>query len=146
MNLKSIKNGAKNKMKVVSRILLIQILMFTISAGVISYADSKKCYEPKQPDWFVDEVMHKNTLHLVMQTMDDNNIKTDINWVNKLANTLVRQSDEYINYSKKNKGIEAWETVIKGTKTCGVPDIVYRKGLDKVMLQKLNKTTNVLHD
>lgn len=144
MNLKSIKNGAKNKMKVVSRILLIQILMFTISAGVISYADSKKCYEPKQPDWFVDEVMHKNSLHMVMQTMDDNNIKTDINWVNKLANTLVRQSDEYINYNNKNK--MKWETVIKGTKTCGVPDIVYKKGLDKVMLQKLNKTTNVLHD
>lgn len=146
MNLKSIKRRAKNKMKVVRRILLIQILMFTISAGVISYADSKKCYEPKQADWFVDEVMHKNTLHMVMQTMDDNNIKTDIVWVNKLANTLVRQSDEYINYSKKNKGIEAWETVIKGTKTCGVPDIVYRKGLDKKMLEKLNKTTNVLHD
>ena len=146
MNLKSIKRGAKNKMKVVSRILLMQILLFTISAGVISYADSRKCYEPKQPDWFVDEVMHKNTLHMVMQTMDDNGIKTDIVWVNKLANTLVRQSDEYINYSKKNKGIEAWETVIKGTKTCGVPDIVYRKGLDKKMLEKLNKTTNVLHD
>ena len=144
MNLKSIKNGAKNKMKVVSRILLIQILMFTVSAGVISYADSRKCYEPKQPDWFVDEVMHKNSLHMVMQTMDDNNIKTDINWVNKLANTLVRQSDEYINYNNKNK--MKWETVIKGTKTCGVPDIVYKKGLDKVMLQKLNKTTNVLHD
>lgn len=144
MNLKSIKNGARNKMKIVSRILLIQILMFTISAGVISYADSKKCYEPKQPDWFVDEVMHKNSLHMVMQTMDDNNIKTDINWVNKLANTLVRQSDEYINYNNKNK--MKWETVIKGTKTCGVPDIVYKKGLDKVMLQKLNKTTNVLHD
>lgn len=144
MNLKSIKNGARNKMKIVSRILLIQILMFTISAGVISYADSRKCYEPKQPDWFVDEVMHKNSLHMVMQTMDDNNIKTDINWVNKLANTLVRQSDEYINYNNKNK--MKWETVIKGTKTCGVPDIVYKKGLDKVMLQKLNKTTNVLHD
>ena len=144
MNLKSIKNGARNKMKIVSRILLIQILMFTISPGVISYADSRKCYEPKQPDWFVDEVMHKNSLHMVMQTMDDNNIKTDINWVNKLANTLVRQSDEYINYNNKNK--MKWETVIKGTKTCGVPDIVYKKGLDKVMLQKLNKTTNVLHD
>ena len=146
MNLKSIKNGAKNKMKVVSRILLIQVLLFTVSLGVISYADTRKCYEPKNPDWFVDEVMHKNTLHLVMQTMDNNNIKTDIVWVNKLANTLVRQSDEYINYSKKNKGIQPWETVIKGTKTCGVPDIVYKKGLDKVMLQKLNKTTNVLHD
>lgn len=146
MNLKSIKNGAKNKMKVVSRILLMQVLLFTVSAGAISYADYKKCYEPKNPDWFVDEVMHKNTLHLVMQTMDDNGIKTNINWVNKLANTLVRQSDEYINYSKKNKDIQPWETVIKGTKTCGVPDIVYRKGLDKVMLQKLNKTTNVLHD
>ena len=145
MNLKSIKRGAKNKMKVVSRILVIQILLFTISAGVISYADSKKgCYEPKQPDWFVDEVMHKNTLHLVMQTMDDNNIKTDIVWVNKLANTLVRQSDEYINYNNKNK--MKWKTVIKGTKTCGVPDIVYKKGLDKKMLEKLNKTTNVLHD
>lgn len=144
MNLRKLKNGAKNKMKVVSKILLIQVLLFTISAGVISYADSRKCYEPKQPDWFVDEVMHKNSLHMVMQTMDDNNIKTDINWVNKLANTLVRQSDEYINYNNKNK--MKWETVIKGTKTCGVPDIVYRKGLDKVMLQKLNKTTNVLHD
>lgn len=144
MNLKSIKNGAK--MKVVNRILLIQILLFTVSLGVISYTDTRKCYEPKNPDWFVDEVIHKNTLHLVMQTMDDNNIKTDILWVNKLANTLVRQSDEYINYSKKNKGIEDWETVIKGTRTCGVPDIVYRKGLDKIMLQKLNKTTNVLHD
>lgn len=141
-----LKNGTKTKMKVVSKILLIQVLLFTISAGVISYADSRKCYEPKQADWFVDEVMHKNALHMVMQTMDDNNIKTDINWVNKLANTLVRQSDEYINYSKKNKGIEAWETVIKGTRTCGVPDIVYKKGLDKKMLEKLNKTTNVLHD
>ena len=40
MNLKSIKNGARNKMKVVSRILLMQILLFTISAGVISYADN----------------------------------------------------------------------------------------------------------
>lgn len=146
MNLKSIKNGAKNKIKVISRILLIQILMFTISTGVISYADSRKCYEPKKPDWFVDEVMHKNTLHMVIQTMDDNGIKTDIQWVNKLANTLIRQSDEYINYSKKNKGIEAWETVIKGTRTCGVPDIVYKKGLDKKMLEKLNKTINVLHD
>lgn len=140
-----LKNGARNKMKVVSRILVMQILLFTISAGIISYADSKKdCYEPKQPDWFIDEVMHKNTLHMVMQTMDDNNIKTDINWVNKLANTLVRQSDEYINYNNKNK--MKWETVIKGTKTCGVPDIIYKKGLDKKMLQKLNKSTNVLHD
>jgi hypothetical protein len=141
-----LKNGARKTAKGTSKIILLQIILFTLFASFISYADNRKCYEPKNPDWFVDEVMHKNTLHMVMQTMDDNNIKTDIVWVNKLANTLVRQSDEYINYSKKNKGIEAWETVIKGTKTCGVPDIVYRKGLDKVMLQKLNKTTNVLHD
>lgn len=145
MNLKSIKNGARNTAKGISKIILLQIILFTLFSSVITYADSK-CYNPKNPDWFVDEVMHKKTLHLVMQTMDDNNIKTDIVWVNKLANTLVRQSDEYINYSKKNKGIETWKTVIKGTKTCGVPDIVYRKGLDKKMLQKLNKTTNVLHD
>lgn len=146
MNLKSIKNGARNTAKGISKIILLQIILFTLFTSFISYADNKKCYEPKQPDWFVDEVMHKNTLHLVIQTMDDNNIKTDIVWVNKLANTLVRQSDEYIKYSKKNKGIQPWETVIKGTKTCGVPDIVYRKGLDKKMLEKLNKTTNVLHD
>lgn len=140
-----LKNGARKTAKGTSKIILLQIILFTLFSSVITYADSK-CYNPKNPDWFVDEVMHKNTLHLVLQTMDDNNIKTDIVWVNKLANTLVRQSDEYINYSKKNKGIETWETVIKGTKTCGVPDIVYRKGLDKKMLQKLNKTTNVLHD
>ena len=139
MNLKSIKNGAKNKMKVVSRILLMQILLFTISTGVISYADSKKCYDPKNPDWFVDEVMHKKTLHLVMQTMDDNGVKTNIVWVNKLANTLVRQSDEYITYTKQNKGQQAWETVKEGTRTCGVPDIVYKKGLDKKMLNEINK-------
>lgn len=140
-----LKNGARKTAEGTSKIILLQIILFTLFSSVITYADSK-CYNPKNPDWFVDEVMHKNTLHLVLQTMDDNNIKTDIVWVNKLANTLVRQSDEYINYSKKNKGIETWETVIKGTKTCGVPDIVYRKGLDKKMLQKLNKTTNVLHD
>ena len=145
MNLKSIKNGAGNTVKGISKIILLQIILFTLFASVIAYADSK-CYNPKNPDWFVDEVMHKNTLHLVMQTMDDNGVKTDIVWVNKLANTLVRQSDEYINYSKKNKNIQPWETVIKGTKTCGVPDIVYKKGLDKKMLEKLNKTTNVFHD
>ena len=140
-----LKNGARKTAEGTSKIILLQIILFTLFSSVITYADSK-CYNPKNPDWFVDEVMHKNTLHLVLQTMDDNNIKTDIVWVNKLANTLVRQSDEYINYSKKNKGIETWETVIKGTKTCGVPDSGYRKGLDKKMLQKLNKTTNVLHD
>lgn len=145
MNLKSIKNGAGNTVKGISKIILVQIILFTLFTSVITYADIK-CYNPKNPDWFVDEVIHKNTLHLVMQTMDDNGVKTDIVWVNKLANTLVRQSDEYINYSKKNKNIQPWETVIKGTKTCGVPDIVYKKGLDKKMLEKLNKTTNVLHD
>lgn len=143
MNLRKLKNGARNTAKGISKIILLQIILFTLFASVITYADSK-CYNPKNPDWFVDEVMHKNTLHLVLQTMDDNNIKTNIVWVNKLANTLVRQSDEYINYNNKNK--MKWETVLKSTKTCGVPDIVYRKGLDKKMLQKLNKTTNVLHD
>ena len=123
---------------------LILTGLMTISIGAF---DGKQCYEPKSPDWFVDEVMHKKTLHLVMQTMDDNNIKTNIKWVEKLANTLVRQSNEYIRYAKKNPKQRAWETVREGTVTCGVPSAVYQKGLDRKMLNKLNRGGfNVLHD
>ena len=123
---------------------LILTGLITISIGAFA---GKQCYEPKSPDWFVDEVMSKKTLHLVMQTMDDNGVKTDIKWVEKLANTLVRQSNEYIRYAKKNPKQRDWKTVREGTVTCGVPITVYQKGLDRKMLKKLNTGGfNVLHD
>ena len=130
------------KIKQIKTLILTGVLAMSISAFA-----GKQCYEPKSPDWFVDEVMSKKTLHLVMQTMDDNGVKTDIKWVEKLANTLVRQSNEYIQYTKKNPKQRAWETVREGTVTCGVPNAVYQKGLDKKMLRKLNVGGfNVLHD
>lgn len=130
------------KIKQIKTLILTGVLAMSISAFA-----GKQCYEPKSPDWFVDEVMHKKTLHLVMQEMDNSNIKTDIKWIEKLANTLVRQSSEYINYAKKNPKQSAWETVREGTVTCGVPSAVYQKGLDRKILKKLNTGGfNVLHD
>ena len=132
----------KNLMRksILAGLLLLFLLTFTNRKKTI------KCYNPPKADQVADEIMQEKSLHLVMQTMDDNNILTDIKWVHPLANTLARQSDEYIRYAKKNPELKL-STVKEGTRTCGVPDAVYQLGIDRIMLRKINRSEDViLHD
>lgn len=129
------------------------ILIGIMALSMAGYAKESKCVNLKKPDWFIQEVMDKQNFKLTLWHLERSGIKyTQTDAIN-LANLVSRESDEYKWYVKKDKkysGTQGFEVLLQGTRACGIKAEIFEKGVDRVILEDINKRGNehplVLHD
>ena len=129
------------------------ILIGIMALSLVGFAKTGKCVALKKPDWFIQEVMDKQNFKLTLWHLERSGIKyTQTDAIN-LANLVSRESDEYkwyVNKDKKYSGAQGFEVPLKGTRACGIKAEIFEKGVDRVILEDINKRGNehplVLHD
>ena len=129
------------------------ILIGIMALSLVGYAKPGKCVPLRKPDWFIQEVMDKQNFKLTLWHLERSGIKyTQADAIN-LANLVSRESDEYkwyVNKDKKYSGTQGFEVLLRGTRACGIRNEIFDKGVDKVILDDINKRGNekplVLHD
>jgi len=129
------------------------ILTGILALSLVGFAKTGKCVALKKPDWFIQEVMDKQNFKLTLWHLERSGIKyTQTDAIN-LANLVSRESDEYkwyVNKDKKYSGTQGFEVLLQGTRACGIKAEIFEKGVDRVILEDINKRGNehplVLHD
>lgn len=129
------------------------ILIGILALSLVGYAKTGKCVPLRKADWFIQEVMDKQNFKLTLWHLERSGIKyTQTDAIN-LANLVSRESDEYkwyVNKDKKYSGTQGFEVLLPGTRACGIRNEIFDKGVDKVILDDINKRGNehplVLHD
>lgn len=129
------------------------ILTGIVALSLVGFAKTGKCVNLRKPDWFIQEVMDKQNFRLTLWHLEKSGINYTQTEAINLANLVSRESDEYkwyVNKDKKYSGTQGFEVLLKGTRACGIRNEIYDKGVDKVILDDINKRGNekplVLHD
>ena len=129
------------------------ILTGILALSLAGYAKTSKCVALKKPDWFIQEVMDKQNFKLTLWHLERSGIKYGQTDAINLANLVSRESDEYkwyVNKDKKYSGAQGFEVLLRGTRACEIKAEIFDKGVDKVILDDINKRGNekplVLHD
>ena len=129
------------------------ILIGIMALSMTGYAKTNKCVNLRKPDWFIQEVMDKQNFKLTLWHLEKSGIKYSQGDAISLANLVSRESDEYKRYVKKDKkysGTQGFEVLLPGTRGCGIKAEIFDKGVDRVILDDINKRGNekplVLHD
>ena len=129
------------------------ILIGIMALSLVGFAKTSKCVNLRKPDWFIQEVMDKQNFKLTLWHLERSGIKyTQADAIN-LASLVSRESDEYkwyVNKDKKYSGTQGFEVLLPGTRACEIRNEIYDKGVDRVILEDINKRGNehplVLHD
>lgn len=129
------------------------ILTGIMALSLLGFAKTSKCVPLKKAGWFIQEVMDKQNFKLTLWHLEKSGIKYSQGDAINLANLVSRESDEYKRYVKKDRtysGTQGFEVLLPGTRACGIKAEIFDKGVDKVILDDINKrgskTPLVLHD